>query len=200
MSNPALVLRGGPSGPTFDPSTPGFVLTIQADGKSVAPEAAGAGGLVSFNGRTTPAAVPTAGDYDASDIPNDSAASGASVADALTLLAVTGGPVPSFPAEDNAGNVTGAVNVSVASELSRRFTLTGNANVTVTGLVAGRSQWFQFKVIQGGAGSFTLQLVGAKTPGGVGLVLSTAVGAVDIISGYWDGTTLYAQVAGLAFV
>ncbi len=27
--NPALKLRGGPSGPTFETSTPGFVLTVQ---------------------------------------------------------------------------------------------------------------------------------------------------------------------------
>lgn len=196
MSNPALVLRGGPSGPTFEPSTPGFVLTVQADGKSVAPEAAGASGLTSFAGRTTPAAVPTAGDYDASEVTNDSAAPGASVGTALSLMA----SVPSFVPEDSDGNKTGAASLSLASHLARRITLTGNCTLTLTGLEAVRAQWVQIKVIQGGAGSFTLAIVGAKTPGGTGLTLSTAVGAVDIISVYWDGVaTLYAQVVGLAF-
>lgn len=117
-----------------------------------------------------------------------------------TLSIAAPAPVaPSFPAEDDAGNVTGAQNVSLAASLTRRLTLTGNATVTLTGLVAGRSQWFQLKVIQGGAGSFTLAIVGAKRPGGTALVLSTAVGAQDIVSGYWDGTTIYASVAGLAF-
>jgi hypothetical protein len=36
--NPSIKLRGGPSGPNFSPSTPGHVLTIQADGESVKPE------------------------------------------------------------------------------------------------------------------------------------------------------------------
>lgn len=36
--NPSLKLRGGPSGPTFEPSTPGYVLTVQEDGVSIAPE------------------------------------------------------------------------------------------------------------------------------------------------------------------
>jgi hypothetical protein len=36
--NPALQLRMSASGPTFAPSTPGFALVIQPDGKSVAPQ------------------------------------------------------------------------------------------------------------------------------------------------------------------
>lgn len=44
MSNPVILLRGAPSGPDLDPSTPGYVLTVQADGRSVRAEPAGGGG------------------------------------------------------------------------------------------------------------------------------------------------------------
>lgn len=97
--NPSLLLRGGASGPTFAPSTPGYVLVIQADGKTVKPMpgGGGGGGLTSFNGRTAPAVIPTAGDYDDAEITNTSNAPGASTKDALnaiwaliTRLAVTG--------------------------------------------------------------------------------------------------------------
>lgn len=39
--NPTIKLRGGASGPTLAPSTPGYVLTVQADGESVKPEPGG---------------------------------------------------------------------------------------------------------------------------------------------------------------
>ncbi len=42
MTNPAIKLRGGSSGPTLGPSTPGYVLTVQSDGASVKPESVGA--------------------------------------------------------------------------------------------------------------------------------------------------------------
>jgi hypothetical protein len=170
------------------------VLTVTADGKSVYWAPAGGGEVDSVFGRSG-VVVAVAGDYDASEITNDSAAPGANVNAALTALATT----PSFPPPNNAGNITGAANLSLLSSLDRTLTLTGNAVVTLTNLIAGRAQWFQLKVIQGGAGSFTLSIVGARTPGGLGLTLSTAVGAQDLLSGYWDGTNVYIQVAGLGF-
>lgn len=108
---------------------------------------------------------------------------------------------PSFLPEFDAGNKTGAASVDVGSVNGcvQRFTLTGNTTLTINSKQAGRSQWYQFKVIQGGAGNFTLAIVGAKTPGAAGLTLSTAVGAEDLVSVFYDGTTLYAQVVGLAF-
>lgn len=86
--NPSLLLRGGASGPTFAPSTPGYVLVIQADGKTVKPMPAGGGGggLTSFNGRTAPAVIPTAGDYDDAEVTNTSNAPGASTKDAINAI------------------------------------------------------------------------------------------------------------------
>jgi len=97
--NPSLVLRQAASGPTYAPSTPGYVLTVDSDGMHITPKPASSGGgvLISFNGRTTPAAVPEIGDYDASQILNTSDAPGGYVEDALnaiwalvTLLKVSG--------------------------------------------------------------------------------------------------------------
>lgn len=96
--NPALTLRAGSSGPTFGPSTPGYVLTVDADGMHITPKPpSGGGGLISFNGRATPAAMPEIGDYDTGQILNGSDAPGPYLEDALnaiwalvTLLAVSG--------------------------------------------------------------------------------------------------------------
>jgi len=194
--NPSLQLRGGNAGQTFEPSTPGYVLAIDDDGLSVKPVPIEAGG----DHKVSVSSADQVPNYLSSKIAagtNIDAEVIAPGADELLLLSVS--PALNFPAEDNAGNVTGAVPVSLADSLTRRFTLTGNATVLLTGLPATRACWFQLKVIQGGTGSYTLTLTGAKTPGGAGLTLSTPVGAQDIVSGYWDGTTIYAQVAGLAF-
>ncbi len=88
MPNPGLELRAGSSGPSFEGSTPGYVLTVDADGVTIRPMPAGGGGggLVSFNGRTTPAAVPVAGDYTAAEVVNTSDVPGDWVEDALNAL------------------------------------------------------------------------------------------------------------------
>jgi len=81
-------LRGGASGPSFEGSTPGFVLTVDADGKKVSPQPVpvAPGGLVSFNGRTAPAALPTAGDYGTDEVTNTSTVPGLTDEDALEFL------------------------------------------------------------------------------------------------------------------
>lgn len=88
MANPSLDLRGGASGPSFEGSTPGHVLTVDANGKTVSPQLLPPAGpaLVSFNGRTTPAAMPEAGDYEAEQIPYAGNAPGADVEAALDGL------------------------------------------------------------------------------------------------------------------
>lgn len=177
MANPSLVLRGGPSGPTFAPSTPGYVLTVQSDGKSVAPAPGSAGAI------------------DLSEVVNDSLVPGLTGADAVNNIGVN----PNYPAEHDNGNSGATKTIDFSSGLAQKLTLTANCTLTCTGLVASRTQWPQLKVVQGGAGSFTLTIVGAKTPGGLGVTLSTAVGAVDLVGLYWDGALLNAQVSGLAF-
>lgn len=197
MTNPSLVLRGGPSGPTFAPSTPGYVLTIDADGKSVVPMAGGGGGVSSVFARTG-AVVAVAGDYDASEVTNDSSVTGVSVKDALDHL-IALASVPKFsPPQDN-GSVNGAFALDFSTNLYQQFTLTGNTTLTVVGLAAGASQWPQMRVIQGAGGPWTLTVPAAKTPGGAGLTLSTATGARDLVSGSWDGFELDLVVGGLGF-
>ena len=176
MTNPALVLRGGNSGPTFSDSTPGYVLTIQADGKSVKPEPGGGGGgsLISFNGRTTPAVVPTAGDYDASDVTNDAVhVDGASVADALDTLQ---------NAQVDHGNVGASLSIDVATGNAHTLTLTAACSLTLTNLPTGIPIWLELTVTQDAAGSRGLTIVGAKTQGAAALALSTTPLAVDIVS------------------
>ena len=107
--------------------------------------------------------------------------------------------VPSFPAELNAGNKTGASSINVSAVLNQLITLTGNATLTINGLIAGKSQWGQLKVVQGGAGNFTLAIANSQSPGGLGLTLSTAAGSKDLVGFYWDGAALFVQVEGLAF-
>ena len=64
----AHTLRAGTSGGTFD-GNPGDVLTLGSGGKASFQPGGGPGsGLTSFNGRTTPAVVPAAGDYNISQI------------------------------------------------------------------------------------------------------------------------------------
>ncbi len=85
--NASLDLRAGSSGPSFGPSTPGYVLTVDADGVHITPKPpSGGGGLTSFNGRTAPAVVPTAGDYTADEVVNTSDAPGDWVSDALSAI------------------------------------------------------------------------------------------------------------------
>jgi hypothetical protein len=192
----SFALRSSSSGPQFTGNT-GDLLTLGSDGKA------------SFQ------AAPSGDDHKVAVSATDAApnflnfkltsAQGIVLAllnpGADELISIEPSPNPSFLPEFDAGNKTGAASVDVGSVdgCAQRFTLTGNTTLTINGKQASRSQWYQFKVIQGGAGSFTLAIVGAKTPGGLGLTLSTAVGAQDIVSVFYDGTTLYAQVTGLAF-
>ncbi len=107
--------------------------------------------------------------------------------------------LPGFPNEVANVNVAGVASIDLSRGAAQKLTLGASASVSVLGLTAGQPTWWQVKLVQGGAGSFVPTFVGAKTPGGTALVVSAPAASVDIISGYWDGTTNYVQVAGLAF-
>lgn len=112
------------------------------------------------------------------------------------------GPIvtlPSFPPVAGNVNVAGVASIDWSKGGAQRLTLTANANVTSLNLPPGEEAWVQLKLIQGGAGSFVPTFVGAKTPGTNPLAVSAAPGSIDILSGYWDGTTLFMTVGGLAF-
>ena len=87
MSNPSYALRSAASGPVFT-GTPGYVLTVDASGRTFSPQpgGGGGGGVTSVFGRPGPAIVAQPGDYEASEVTNDSSVTGASVADALDNL------------------------------------------------------------------------------------------------------------------
>lgn len=88
MPDPSFALRAAPSGPVLV-GTAGNVLTFDAGGRTVSGKPLPSGGLTSFNGRSAPAVVPTAGDYDATEITNTATTiSGPSVAAALDNLNV----------------------------------------------------------------------------------------------------------------
>lgn len=107
--------------------------------------------------------------------------------------------LPSFAAVADNVNVGAVASVDFSKGPAQRLTLSANTTLTITGLPAGQPTWWQLKVVQDNTGGHSLAVAGAKTPGGTGLTLSTAGNSVDIVSGYWDGTTNYASVAGLAF-
>lgn len=74
-----------------------------------------------------------------------------------------------------------------------------SANVTYTFTAPPGPGNFLLRIVQSGAGGWTATWPATvKWTGGVAPVLSTAVGAVDIISFYWNGTNYYG-VASLAF-
>jgi hypothetical protein len=93
-----------------------------------------------------------------------------------------------------AGGNTGAATLTpnAAAGTIYNYTVTGNITLsTLTNAVAGTSM--VVILTQGGAGSFTLTST-MKFAGG-SKTLSTAVGAIDIISIFYDGSTYYATLS-----
>ena len=116
------------------------------------------------------------------------------------LLAVSGG-VPTWTSnvtltqyQETAvagGSVSGTITPNAASGTIYNYTLTGNITLNaITNVAAGTSM--TIILTQGGSGSYTLTS-SWKFAGG-SKTLSTAVGAVDIISVFYDGTTYYASL------
>lgn len=84
------------------------------------------------------------------------------------------------------------VTWNTSASFNAEVTITANRTLSLTNLLAGN--YYTLRVVQGAGGSNTLTLpVGTKVGnGGAGAVtLSTAIGAIDILTFYYDGTTLY---------
>jgi hypothetical protein len=91
----------------------------------------------------------------------------------------------------NGGSVSGTISPDAANGSIYRYTLTGSITLnSVTNMGTGGSM--TVILTQGGAGSYTLTS-SMKFAGG-SKTLSTAVGAIDIISLFYDGTTYYASL------
>ncbi len=119
----SIILRQAPSGPVVNPVAPGYVLTVNADGKSWSAKPGAGGGAVSSVFGRVGAVVATAGDYAASKITNDSSVSGFTVKDALNTLLASGGAVSSV--FGRTGAVVAVANDYSASLISNNSTVTG---------------------------------------------------------------------------
>jgi hypothetical protein len=83
----------------------------------------------------------------------------------------------------------GTVNISFASGNIVNLTLTASTTLTLSGHVVGT---YIIKVIQGGSGSYTLTYpASVKWSGGTAPTLTTAVGKIDIITLFHDGTDFF---------
>lgn len=107
------------------------------------------------------------------------------------------GNVPEY-ANGNSG--AGTVFIDWSRGPAQKIILTGNATLQLyRGLTAGEPVWVQLTLQQDATGSRVPSLPAVLTPGGTPLTLSTAPGAIDVISLYYDGTVLKGAIAGLAF-
>jgi hypothetical protein len=94
----------------------------------------------------------------------------------------------------NTGDISGTVNLDLATTNIFDRTLTANTTITVNNLVAGRTYIFLFRTGTG----FTLTLPSSfKAFDDDSITLSSAAGKVNFISAYCDGTNLWCnQVVG----
>jgi len=89
------------------------------------------------------------------------------------------------------------VTWNATNNYNAKVTLTESATLSIIGIDSG--SYGTIEVIQGGSGSYTLTLPTAYTNkvsgGGAGVVtLSTAVGKIDILTWYYNGSVLYWNV------
>lgn len=83
----------------------------------------------------------------------------------------------------------GTVNIPFSSGNIVNLTLTASTTLTLSGHVVGT---YIIKVIQGGSGNYTLTYpVNVKWSGGTAPTLTTAVGKIDIITLFHDGTNFF---------
>jgi hypothetical protein len=95
-----------------------------------------------------------------------------------------------FNSEYDNGNVSGATTVTLATSQQQKMTLTGN--ITLTFVAPSGPARFTLKVVQGGTGSYMITWpAGTYATGGAAPTLSTAVGSIDILVVYYDGTNYH---------
>ena len=96
----------------------------------------------------------------------------------------------------DAGSITGNVTLNWDNGNNQSATLTGAVNLAFSNPIAGAN--YSLTLIQGGAGSYTVTWPTTKWVGSVPPTLSTAIGAIDLIGLYYDGTNYYGSY-GLNF-
>jgi hypothetical protein len=139
----------------------------------------------SVAGATTSAATSIKGNATASSAPT----ADLSVNQARALVGISG--------EINSGNSGSSVTLNFANSPGNVVTMTANSTFNFAGMTAGSA--YAVRIVQGGSGSYAVTWPSAtKWPGGVAPTLSTAVGSIDLVSIYYDGTNYYAS-AGLKY-
>lgn len=176
----------------FDNSTPPNLTTILP----------GATGATGATGPTGPQGPPGSGSGDMlkannlSDLVSASTArTNLGLATGATTTVGTIATLTSITADQQAGaivSVTDQANLVFDQSLGRNYKVTLGGNRTLnfpTNPAAGQSGVWTFT--QDGTGSRTLTLAaGFKTPGGAGITLSTAAGAIDTVSYYMPTAAL----------
>jgi len=150
-----------------------------------------------------------------SNLPKFDGTTGKKIKATATLVADTGGingsddglfqfqyvkvsNVATFVAENDHGTVS-STPYEIDWDLSQKHKITLGANITFTFQTWQGPGNFVLRLVQDGTGSRTVTWpASVKWPGGTAPTLSTAAGAVDIISLYYDGTN-YFGVASLDF-
>lgn len=98
--------------------------------------------------------------------------------------------------EYDAGNSGASKTITWTDGQNQKLTLT--ASTTLTFASPGAGMTAKLKLTQGGTGSYTVTWPTIKWAGGAAPTLSTAVGAIDIVSLYYDGSAYYGT-AGIGF-
>ena len=104
-------------------------------------------------------------------------------------------------AEYDNGNSGTSKSITLTNGQFQKLTLTGNCTLSFTSMASyPYPTRYQLKLIQDATGNRTVtwNVSGLKWAGGTEPTLSTAAGAIDIITIYFDGTYFYAT-AGLDF-
>lgn len=100
-------------------------------------------------------------------------------------------------------SVSGSVSVDPTAASVHALTMTGSiTTLSITSGMTGGAVGLTLYLIQGGSGSYTVAWPGSvKWPGGVAPILSTTVGAIDIVvmESYDGGTTWFANMAGRGY-
>ena len=84
------------------------------------------------------------------------------------------------------------ITINAASSKNWYFTLYGNRTLSFAGLTAGISGSMFVTQDSSGSHSLAVPVVGtSKTPGGGGILLSSAPNAIDTVSFYYDGSVIF---------
>jgi hypothetical protein len=107
-----------------------------------------------------------------------------------TIGAIAGITTAAFASENNVGNSGTGINVNWTTAQQQLVTLTGNCTFTFTNPPGVGT--YLLRLVQGAGGPYTAAWPAVKWVGSAPPVITPTVGAIDIISLYWNGTNYYA--------